>query len=120
MRPGYNYVLTDLTTGKILPRCVHAERLRAFRERDNKTRQHETETCLFEGKTKHRLITVKILVVDITSCTAYVLVNPTDSQLTPFNDIIRLAGEEFTQQCIERISTHGPLEVAVPLFTGAG
>jgi O-acetyl-ADP-ribose deacetylase (regulator of RNase III) len=28
--------------------------------------------------------------------------------------------KEFTQQCVERISMHGPLEVAVPLFTGAG
>jgi hypothetical protein len=113
IKPGYNYVLTDLTTGKILPRCVHAERLRVFRERDNEARKDETEVCLFEGKTKHRLITVKILAADITSCTADVLVNSTDSQLTPCNDIAkaidRLAGVEYTQQCVERLNTHGPL-----------
>jgi hypothetical protein len=89
IKPGYNYVLTDLTTGKSLPRCVHAERLRIFRERDNEARKDETEVCLFEGKTKHRLITVQILAADITSCTADVLVNPTDSQLTPCNDIAK-------------------------------
>jgi hypothetical protein len=38
-----------------LPRCVHAERLCVFRERDNEARKDETEICLFEGKTKHRL-----------------------------------------------------------------
>jgi transposase InsO family protein len=79
IRPGYNYVLTDLITGKTLPRCVHAERLRVFWERDSKARKEETEICLFEGKAKHRLIMVKTVVADITSCTAGVLVNPTDS-----------------------------------------
>jgi O-acetyl-ADP-ribose deacetylase (regulator of RNase III) len=124
IRPSYDYILTDLTAGKTLPRCVPAERLRVFRERDKEARTDETEICLFEGKTKHRLITVKMLAADTTSCTADVLVNPTDSQLTPCNDvakaIVRLAGEEFTQQCVERLTMHGPLEVAVPLFTGAG
>jgi hypothetical protein len=85
IRPGYNYVLTDLTTGTTLPRCVHAERLHVFRERDNETRKDETEICLFEGKTNHRLIMVKILAADITSCTADVLVNTIDSKLAPCN-----------------------------------
>jgi O-acetyl-ADP-ribose deacetylase (regulator of RNase III) len=107
-----------------LPRCVHAERLRVFRERDNEARKDETEVCLFEGKTKHRLITVKILAADITACTADVLVNPTDSQFTSCNDVAkaidRSAGEEYIQQCVERINMHGPLEIAVPVFTEAG
>jgi O-acetyl-ADP-ribose deacetylase (regulator of RNase III) len=114
IKPGYNYVLTDLSTGKILPRCVHAERLRVFRERDNEARKDETEVCLFEGKTKHRLITVKILAKH-----RLITVKILAADITSLA-IDRSAGVEYTQQCVERLNTHGPLEIAVPVFTEAG
>jgi hypothetical protein len=93
---------------------VHANRVRPFYEKaEHQNLTTSRETCLFEDKTKHRQLVVKVLVGDICEYFCDVIVNPTDSQFLHANDVAatiwRAAGELMNQQCQLFLQTQGAL-----------
>jgi O-acetyl-ADP-ribose deacetylase (regulator of RNase III)/transposase InsO family protein len=124
--PKFNYRLQHLMTGKMLKRPVHASRLRAFRELDNAYSQSQTRSkpCLFIGHTPIRQLEVKVLIADIASIDANVIVSPTDEMLRhetgPSRAIMQIAGDEVKAECENYIKAKHKLLLNMPLFTSAG
>jgi hypothetical protein len=98
--PNFNNHLQHLMTGKMLKRPVLASRLRVFRERDNEYHLSQTRSrpCLLVEHTPERRLEVKIMIADIASIDADVLVSPTDELLRkktgPSRAIAQAAGDE--------------------------
>src|SRR5664279_2491865 len=125
-RPGYNYMLKELSTGKELKRPVHANRFRSLRELDNDYRLQEAnaEVRLLERVTPIRQIRVSVRVGNIVHSRCDVIVNPANEKLEHKGGaalaIARAAGESLEDECRTYIGQHGELAVATPLLTTSG
>lgn len=125
-KPGFNYMLKELATGKEIKRPVHANRLRALRELDNDYRMQGSyvDVRLFEGKTEHRGIDVTVRVGNIIDSNCDVIVNPANCLLKhedgAAKTIARAAGKSLVDACNDYITTHQQLDIATPLVTTAG
>lgn len=124
--PHFNYKLKHLITGKELKRAVHATRLRKLRQLDDDYRisGNTSNVCLYAGKTARKHIDVKVLVGNIATTAADVLVSPQDDKLShksgPASALARAAGETMVQECVEYVADTGRASIAEPLFTSAG
>jgi O-acetyl-ADP-ribose deacetylase (regulator of RNase III) len=124
--PNFNFRLQHLMTGKMLKRPVHASRLRVFRERDNEFHWSQTRSrpCLLPEHTPARRLEVKIMIADIASIDADVIVSSTDELLRnetgPSRAIAEAAGDGVRAECANYITTNERLPLNTPLFTSAG
>ena len=126
VKPGYNYCLQEMKSGKMLRRPVHANRLRPLRELDNDYRllSRPTDVQLYEGRLKNRNINVVIAVGDIVHAPCDAIVNPANTELRHEGGVARIiasaAGEELIRECKEYIDQKGKLEVGQTMITSAG
>jgi O-acetyl-ADP-ribose deacetylase (regulator of RNase III) len=124
--PHFNYKLKHLVTGKELKRAVHATRLRKLRQLDDdyRTTGNTSSVCLYAGKTARKHIDVKVLVGNIATTTADVLVSPQDDKLSHRSGaaraLARAAGETMVQECDTYLTDASRASIATPLFTSAG
>jgi hypothetical protein len=120
---GYQYRLKDLTTSKIMKNPVHADKLRPFNELEGTTQQLDTseDVCLYSGQTPKRHIDVQVKIKDVTtvSCDAIVhlLTRDLDEVRGASKTILKLAGNEYRQQCEQYIRQLGQPS---PSCTAAG
>jgi O-acetyl-ADP-ribose deacetylase (regulator of RNase III) len=123
---GFRYRLQHLVTGKTLKNPVHASRLKLLREMDNTqiSSHMRIRPCMFSAHTPHRNLEVKVMIADIVSIDADVIVNPTDGQLKHetgvSHAIITAAGDRTRTACAEYIRLHKQLPPAGPISTTAG
>jgi O-acetyl-ADP-ribose deacetylase (regulator of RNase III) len=124
-KPGFNYRLQHLDTGRTLRRLVHADRLRPYCELDNDYRPNggqQTRTVA-EGTTGRNNVRWRVTVGDPLAVSADMLVHSVDPQLSFLNDVadrLRVAaGDAVVQQCKEARQKAGDAE-CTPLTTTAG
>lgn len=82
-RPGYNYMLKELATGKKMRRPMHADRLRPLRELDNDYRMKGVgvNIRLLERTTPTKQVKVSIRVGNIVHSNCDVIVCPANERL---------------------------------------
>jgi O-acetyl-ADP-ribose deacetylase (regulator of RNase III) len=120
---GYQYRLKDLTTSKIMKYPVHADKLRPFNKLEGTTQQLDTseDVCLYSEQTPKRHIDVQVKIEDVTtvSCDAIVrlLTRDLDEVRGASRAILKLAGNEYRQQCEQYIRQLGQPS---PSCTAAG
>jgi len=125
-RPGYNYMLQELASGKSMKRPVHANRLRPLKELNNDYQRNtgNADVVMYAGETNHRSLTVSVKVGNIVHARTDVIVNPANRLLQhdagAAAAIARAAGETLVSECQEGIRCLGPLAVAEPFLTTSG
>ena len=124
--PNYNYEIQCQKTGKILPRAVHASRLKPLRLMANDYRlpAPSLTTLICEAKTNRRKLKIRVVVGDILVARVDAVVHLCDQQISGNSRqscrLMQTAGVGMTDELMASLQPNGLLPYGESRITAAG